>query len=319
MQTFSGNKAGPAPANDRRPRSVVLAVDNDEEGLRRISQSLGNIGKECIIAHNGKEALAILQQDALAIEAIITDRLLPFMDGMELTNLIKQDPSLRHIPVVMQTAPGDSAAMQDGADAGIFYYLSKPYDPVALNTVLNAALRESEQNQKLQENMLSRQAGFMMMQTARFDFRTMLDAENLACFIANMFPEPDRAVTGLAELMFNAIEHGNLGIGFDQKHDLLAQGRWHEEIDRRLQDPVLAQRKAETTVTRKEDGIYVIITDQGPGFNWRNFLKIDPARAHSAHGRGIAHAGAVSFDKMTYNEAGNKVVAFMKHGDSFNW
>jgi hypothetical protein len=48
-------------------------------------------------------------------------------------------------------------------------------------------------------------------------------------------------------------------------------------------------------------------------------MKIDPARAGEIHGRGIAMANSISFDKLTYNEKGNKAVAFVADQSSLNW
>lgn len=163
------------------------------------------------------------------------------------------------------------------------------------------------------------QAGLRLMQNAQFFFRTLSDAENIAILAANCFPEPDRAVNGLAELMFNAIEHGNLGIGYDMKSELCQMGSWRHEIDKRLDHPQYRDRVAELTLARKDGGLYVVITDQGAGFDWKSFLKIDPARAGIRSGRGIAMASSVSFDKLSYNEQGNKVIAYVADTSALNW
>ena len=75
------------------------------------------------------------------------------------------------------------------------------------------------------------------MRQARFHFRTLEEAANLAYKIAACFPEPQKAAFGLNELMHNAVEHGNLGIGYDEKANLLRSGSWREEVERRLNFP----------------------------------------------------------------------------------
>jgi len=120
-------------------------------------------------------------------------------------------------------------------------------------------------------------------------------------------------------LALNAIEHGNLEIGYDLKSELLLEDIWQEEILKRLKQPEYMERKAELVLTRKDGGIYIIIGDQGKGFNWQKYLKIDPVRSGSKHGRGIAIANSLSFDKLSYNDLGNQAVAFVSDESLFNW
>ena len=160
---------------------------------------------------------------------------------------------------------------------------------------------------------------FHLMKSLQFQFRTIEEAEKLAVFLANFFHDPDRVVQGLAELMINAIEHGNLGIGYDAKIELCRTGNWSSEIRQRLDSPAFRDQVAEIAMTRKDGGTYVVITDQGEGFDWKRYLKIDPARAGEAHGRGIAMANSISFDKLTYNESGNKAIAFVADSSGFEW
>ena len=155
--------------------------------------------------------------------------------------------------------------------------------------------------------------------SGRFAFRTMQEAHTLALYLANCFPEPERVVNGLTALMFNAIEHGNLGIGYEMKAELSQNGGLKTEIDHRLSSPGLGDRIAEVAVTRKDGGVYVVVTDQGDGFNWKNFLKIDPSRAGQTTGRGIASANSISFDRLSYNDKGNQAVAFVGDRPGIEW
>lgn len=160
---------------------------------------------------------------------------------------------------------------------------------------------------------------FQMMKSQQFAFRTLDEAERLATYLANFFPEPERVVRGIAELMINAIEHGNLEIGGEEKAELCRRGLWQSEIHQRLNSPGYADREAEAALTRKDGGIYIVITDHGSGFDWQSHLKINPTRATQSHGRGIAMANAVSFDKLTYNDIGNKAVAYVADTSQLEW
>jgi hypothetical protein len=201
----------------------------------------------------------------------------------------------------------------------VFYSLPKPYDTGMLQSVLVAAVSQSQKSRRLNRKMAHHQVGFNLMTTAKFSFRTLEEAENLACFIANCFPEPEHVVTGLAELMINAIEHGNLRIGEKEKEELLRGGIWQQEIERRLADPAYAGLHAEIALTRRDGGIYVVITDQGEGFEWQNYIKIDPERATRPNGRGIAHAATICFDALRYDHIGNKAIAFVHEQNPLTW
>jgi hypothetical protein len=157
------------------------------------------------------------------------------------------------------------------------------------------------------------------LQTAKFRFRTLENAERLAGFLANCFPDPNRVLAGLGALFVNAVEHGICEIGYDAKGELLKNGTWREEIARRLALPKNVNRAVNVVFTKKDDGFYVGITDPGPGFNWRNYIQIDAARGSDPHGRGIAQASAASFDKLSFNEKGNQALAFVSVTPDLNW
>lgn len=160
---------------------------------------------------------------------------------------------------------------------------------------------------------------FHMMRSVQFELRTIEEAEALAQYLANFFPEPERVVQGIAELMINAIEHGNLEIDSAAKAEFCRRGIWQREIQQRLASPNYADRKVDVVLSRKNGGIYIIVTDEGKGFDWKSYLKINPARATETHGRGIAMANSINFDKLTYNEIGNKAVAYVADTSQFEW
>ena len=75
----------------------------------------------------------------------------------------------------------------------------------------------------------------------------------------------------------------------------------------------------EAAFKRRDDGYAIVVTDQGKGFAWKNFLLIDPSRASASTGRGIAQAATASFDKLVYNQAGNQAVGFVKAVGELEW
>lgn len=107
--------------------------------------------------------------------------------------------------------------------------------------------------------------------------------------------------------MVNAIEHGNLHIGYDEKSELRKQDRWESEIARRLELPENKGKYAFIDVINEDEVVTYTVTDQGEGFDWDEFMEFDTTRVMDNHGRGIAMANQLYFSKLKYSGNGNKV------------
>ncbi len=139
--------------------------------------------------------------------------------------------------------------------------------------------------------------------------RTLADARNAAQQAAALCAQAQRVEAGLAELLVNAVEHGNLGIDHAHKAALLEAGEWEAEVARRLDDPKLGRRRARLAVWRTGQGWRFEVTDQGDGFVWSSWLAPDPQRSAAPNGRGIALAAGLYFDVLRFHAPGNRVVA----------
>ncbi len=76
--------------------------------------------------------------------------------------------------------------------------------------------------------------------------------------------------------------------------------------------PEYAQRRVTVEVQRLASEVHFTVRDEGSGFDWRRYMDIDPARAFSPHGRGIAMAQRLCFDRMIYRGRGNEVVCTVR-------
>lgn len=297
----------------------ILAVEDDDLAMNFLEMQIQELGHHMMKASDGQQALEFLRAHRDKVDVVLMDRLMPVMDGLTAVKRMKDDAFLRNIPVVMVTGADSVHEMKEGLDAGVFYYLTKPVEEDMLRSVLSAAVREAQQSSLLAQELAKHKTSFHLIETARFTFRTLDEAKSLAAFIANCFPDSSRVLPGLGELLINAIEHGNLGIGYNRKTELVENGTWESEINRMQKLPEHAHKFATATVAHKVDGTYVVIEDQGEGFDWKKFMQIDPARAGHNHGRGIAQANTMSFDKLTYNDKGNQAVCFVGVGKQLEW
>ena len=109
---------------------VLLA--EDEEDIRKVAQISLQFrgGWEVILATNGEECLAKAASDRP--DVILLDCMMPKLDGYETCRRLKQDPSLRNIPVIFLTAKAQEVEMKKGLSLGAVGYLIKPFNPMSL-------------------------------------------------------------------------------------------------------------------------------------------------------------------------------------------
>lgn len=144
-----------------------------------------------------------------------------------------------------------------------------------------------------------------------YTFRTFEEISHVLRALATRFPVLAAAELGLTELMVNAVEHGNLGISFEEKGRLMEKGGVFDAVEERLARAPYRDRIARIMVIEGRDAFVVTVTDEGQGFDWRCHLESDMDDAERPHGRGIKLSQAV-FSSLTYEGRGNVAVATVR-------
>lgn len=296
-------------------RTRVLLVEDDPDLREALSLILESAEMEVEAAVDGAQALKLLDAEPLDFDVVVTDRIMPKVDGMELLRTIKVRREISLLPVIILTVAAESHQIVEGLDAGAYAYLQKPVEADVLVSMIRSAAADWRHVQELNRHIRTDADTLTLARQARFEYRSPDQAMGLGLLLAKTCPDPDRVVTGLSELLVNAIEHGNLEIGYDEKSRLLKNQGWHDEIERRLALPRFADRIAAVDVERTADSLVFTIRDQGSGFDPEQYLEIDPARVFDAHGRGIAMARLLSFDALRYEDGGRCAVALVKVDD----
>ena len=121
---------------------VILIADDEPFNLEIVSELLEDAGFESVMIENGGEAWRLLEQQPERFDAVLLDRMMPGMDGLELLNRIKADPRMKALPVILQTARAGKQDVADGMAAGAFGYLSKPFDKAMLIDLVTRAVAE---------------------------------------------------------------------------------------------------------------------------------------------------------------------------------
>ncbi len=285
----------------------LLIVEDEPVNMQVLCRYLENAGYDMDTAEDGEAAWERLEANPAAYQIVVTDRLMPRLDGLELFERMKHHAALRHIPVIMQTAADSDEEVMEGVEAGIFYYLTKPYQEKMLLSVVEAAAEEHQHQQLVLEQTAKKQQAMGNCQSVAFSFRTLEEAQNIAFFLGSLFPEPQHKISGLFELMSNAVEHGNLGMDYATKSTLLDNGTYQAEISKRLGMEEYQAKMVNVSMEQRDQDYQVFITDQGDGFDWQPFMVLEPSRATDNHGRGIAKANLLSFDSVRYHGKGNQV------------
>lgn len=291
-----------------------LVVDDDEINLDIMSEYLNYMSDKFVIetATDGRTAWEMLNDNTPNHYGIvILDNMMPHMSGLEVLKKMQASEELKHIPVIIQSARASKEDVIEGIEAGAFYYLTKPFNEEQFSNVIRNCYRNYHVYQDLQKTLQGNASSMRLLEEATFNFKTLDDVHSIAMLVASACPAGDRSMAGLFELMINAIEHGNLGIGYDTKSELNRTGKWGDEIDKRQNMACYRDKIAQIHFKRMRDHIEITISDQGEGFDWESYMKFDVRRLLDSHGRGIAIANNISFDRLEYNSKGTEVVAYL--------
>jgi PAS domain-containing protein len=159
-------------------------------------------------------------------------------------------------------------------------------------------------------------AGAFVEGRERFDVESSLSAADTVCRRATAYlsryadeEEARFLASCLREIVINAVEHGNLRIGFDEKSVSMREGRYFELLQERRMDPRYRTLRVVVEYSVSAARATFRVTDEGSGFDHRKYAKgmgDEPDMELLEHGRGL-FITMNAFDKVFFNEAGNQV------------
>jgi len=117
----------------------VLVIEDDEHIWKLIEYRLKKEKYDLIWASDGLKALEILE--TIKPDLIISDIMVPYMDGIQILKKIKADDELKNIPVIMLTSKAQEKDIIIGLELGAQDYMSKPFSPAELILRVNKALK----------------------------------------------------------------------------------------------------------------------------------------------------------------------------------
>ncbi|MFQ5887586.1 MAG: response regulator, partial [Candidatus Hydrothermarchaeales archaeon] len=139
--------------------SRILITDDDVQIQKDLSEILGEDGYEVFSAGSGEEALEIMEREG-AFDLVITDLMMPGMDGMELLTEIKKRN--KDLPVVMVTAFATIDSAVEAMRKGASDYIAKPFKINEVEMVAKRALEETRFREGLKERRGAKEEGKSM-------------------------------------------------------------------------------------------------------------------------------------------------------------
>ncbi|MBI3356333.1 MAG: response regulator [Nitrospirae bacterium] len=289
----------------QNPPCTVLVIDPCPETQARIVTYVQGRGFSIIAASDPSTALTTIA--FAAPDIVITDMFLPEGAGLALAKEIRARHEL--CPVILMAKDATELAVVHAFRAGAVDYLHKPVVEEELAHALQRA-------RHLPAGDL---AGLPGVQ--RSEHRLTMDSDPahlprvISCLIettASTLSATQRLRLrgSLQELLFNAVEHGNLEIFYQEKRKALSENRYGQLLRQRLTQTPLKDRQVTVQVLcdKGSKSLVYRITDEGKGFKWRSMLNQsqEVCNSEDVNGRGIFMARSF-FPSLAYNDRGNEV------------
>lgn len=178
----------------------VLVIDDDRLIRKVVNKALTDLSYEVIEAEDGLEALKRIK--SIRPDAVIIDKMMPGIDGFEVTRRLRREPELTHIPILVLTGESDLQEKLDAFEAGADDYICKPFAAAELAARLTVLLRRAKALEAAQSQVLQKsdQARVIAIHSLRGGIGSSSLANNLAIGLNALWKSP----TLLLDMVANA-------------------------------------------------------------------------------------------------------------------
>ena len=133
-------------------KTIILVVEDNYDMREYIKESVGN-GYHIEEAVNGEQG--VRKAEKIIPDLIISDMMMPKMDGSELTRILKSNEKTSHIPIILLTARSGQEHKIEGLETGADDYLTKPFDIKELQARIKNLINYQEETAgKIQQNRI---------------------------------------------------------------------------------------------------------------------------------------------------------------------
>lgn len=289
----------------KREKIHILVVDDEDDNRWIAARNLKKLGfGEVDETGSGEEAVGILKSNA-GIDIVFLDRMMPNMSGLDLAKEILGIQKGLLPTVIFQTGRVSLDDLQEVIDVGVVNIMKKPYGKEEMDTFFTASAYEVLRKRYFIDALSDVSEKENIEGKESFEVITLQDAKDLAVKLARRTNDPIMKAIGLYELMANAVEHGYVKIGDDEKLELMKVGKYEDEVNARAES---INKKVIVDVTPVDGSYSFTVTDTGEGFDSAGYMQPTPETILKPFYCGIPRAKYV-FSSLIYNEGGNSVTA----------
>lgn len=287
----------------------LLVVEDEPALLEVFRDQLEHLGHTSIACPSGAEAVGILRSDQ-AFDALWTDLEMPGVDGFE---VLRQARVCRPgTPAMIVSGHGDRQHVLEALRAGALNFLLKPFRPQELEDALGRIGEVIERRRK-------ELGAWRTMESSRLEFHIPARI-SIASALGKLLRQHFRGMVSEAEaqgihvaineLLYNAVEHGALGITQREKADALAAGEWRDLLRSREEAEDSAQKRVRVVMEAvRGRAIRITIEDRGDGFD--HAMLPDPSEPENLllpSGRGIFLA-RLHLSELRFEDGGRRAIA----------
>jgi CheY-like chemotaxis protein len=280
---------------------VLIVDDNLDicEVLEAYFQSLEIYSKYVL---TGKEAINEIKNNFYNL--ILLDNKLPDINGIQILKrgIIKKEK----VFVVVMTGIISKDFIQEAVKLGFNEFLAKPFKLMELNNILNKALLYLSKlfnfkeavariNKNSMEIVTDNNIG-LISSISKLIIRNVVDA--------GFFSDENQVLLALNEVLANAIYHGNLELDSKLKEESF-EAFENLAKERQVKEPYKNRRVFIYSYFDKNQ-FFVRVKDEGPGFDWKSYLRKIKGDHLLPYGRGLFIVLSL-FDEITWNEKGNEI------------
>ena len=289
---------------EKKPK--ILLAEDDESVREYIKRLLTKNGYDVAEAVDGKEAIALYEKRELVFDAIVSDLLMPAVDGRKLAQYNFEN---RILPFIVCTAVADAKTALELLKFGVHDYVVKPIERKHfLAVVKNAISRHTSQVGTGQLSPYDGNVVEISLLSRTGELQRAIGWIKGKVGGALGKGETGKFINFVSEFLLNAHEHGNLGIGREEKAALLEEEKFDIEVKNREAE---SNKKIGVAVSVLKDEVAVKISDDGAGFDYDKQLAMSDddllAMLTMPSGRGV-YMGSRYFDRVQYSDGGSTVL-----------
>lgn len=283
----------------------ALVIEDDEASQTHLKSFLEGRGYQVLTAAGEEEGLRVYREASpIAVFCGVNQEEL---DGLEfLRKLLAVDENAH---VILVAAHADKEHVLQALRHGATNFFHKPLDFQDIGEFLGAL-----ESRAIAEHGNHFDVSFVVSESKVLEIPNDL---NIVSAVVTQITQAvqfffdEQAIHGLQgaliEMIVNAIEHGNLGISYEEKTKALESDRLAELIQQKSQHPEVAKKKVRIEYKLDQEKVTYVICDEGDGFDFQELPDPgDPDNLWLGHGRGILMTRAL-MDEVNYNETGTEV------------